>query len=228
MDLQRRLDDLPPDLESLYHKILDSIDPLYLEHASELFQFVHASRSNKVLFLSYGDDTHDAIKRHKVQPLSQEEASSRIDVMRRRVNSRCKGLLEITYEANPLKTPSASSSSCAQAPTIDATVGYLHKTVKHFVESRQIWDGLLAKTKGRYDTDIALCKAYVFQLKVTPHDLIGGTAFWDDVKLCLRYAHFASIKSASGDGQEKLVAILDQLSLTMAELKIRRQRKTGL
>ncbi|KAJ9137859.1 p-loop containing nucleoside triphosphate hydrolase [Pleurostoma richardsiae] len=41
-DLQRRLDQLPGDLESLYDDIFGSIDPLYLEHAAQYFQMMQA------------------------------------------------------------------------------------------------------------------------------------------------------------------------------------------
>lgn len=37
MDLQRRLLELPADLEELFTNMLDSIEPLYKEHASQLF-----------------------------------------------------------------------------------------------------------------------------------------------------------------------------------------------
>lgn len=37
-DLQKRLDYLPSDLERLYDRILQSLDPFYLEHAAQLFK----------------------------------------------------------------------------------------------------------------------------------------------------------------------------------------------
>ena len=39
-DMQRRLDILPPELERLCEKILDSLDPFYLEHAAQLFRLI--------------------------------------------------------------------------------------------------------------------------------------------------------------------------------------------
>ncbi len=35
-DLERRLDSLPPDLETFFKQILDSVDPFYKSHATEL------------------------------------------------------------------------------------------------------------------------------------------------------------------------------------------------
>jgi hypothetical protein len=47
-DLQRRLEFLPPDLQNLYQKILNSPDPFYLEHASQLFHLIRIAREPTV------------------------------------------------------------------------------------------------------------------------------------------------------------------------------------
>lgn len=41
-DLKRRLDDLPEDLEGLYERLIDNIDPFYLEHATQYFTLMKA------------------------------------------------------------------------------------------------------------------------------------------------------------------------------------------
>ena len=95
-DLQRRLALLPPDLENLYEKMLSSLDPFYLEHASQIFQNVRAAEvPPSLLCLSFADEEPDFVINMNVQPLSEDEQFSRADIMRRRLNSRCKGLLEV-------------------------------------------------------------------------------------------------------------------------------------
>lgn len=96
-DLQRRLELIPPGLEDLYGKMLDSLDPFYLEHASQLFQLVRAAyRPLSLLGMSFADeeDVMYAIEA-EVKPLTDEEKLLRCEETRRRLNSRCKGLLEI-------------------------------------------------------------------------------------------------------------------------------------
>lgn len=96
-DLQRRLDLIPPDLEDLYGKILSSFDPFYLEHASQLFQLVRASyRPISLLALSFADEEdHMYAIEAEVRQLTDEEKWIRCEETRRRLNSRCKGLLEV-------------------------------------------------------------------------------------------------------------------------------------
>jgi len=94
-DLQRRLEFLPPDLQSLYQKMFQSLDPFYLEHASQLFQLVRASSSPpSLLCLPFADEDEDDVFQCQVRPLEREEQILKADLMQRRLNSRCKGLLE--------------------------------------------------------------------------------------------------------------------------------------
>ena len=96
-DLQRRLELIPRDLEDLYGKMLDSFDAFYLEHASQLFQLVRASyRPISLLLMSFADeeDASYAIDA-KIEMLTDEEKLLRCEETRRRLNSRCKGLLEV-------------------------------------------------------------------------------------------------------------------------------------
>jgi hypothetical protein len=42
-DLEKRLDQIPPELDNLYSEILASLDPFYLDHASQIFQIARIS-----------------------------------------------------------------------------------------------------------------------------------------------------------------------------------------
>lgn len=56
-DLQRRLSQLPPDLESLYDRILHDLDPFYLEHAAQYFRLMAAcEHPPEALLLSFADE----------------------------------------------------------------------------------------------------------------------------------------------------------------------------
>lgn len=55
-DLQKRLDKLPGNLEDLFKKILDTIQPRYKKHAAELFQIHGAHQSISALRMSFADD----------------------------------------------------------------------------------------------------------------------------------------------------------------------------
>jgi hypothetical protein len=117
LDLQQRLDDLPDDLENLFDKILFGLDPAYKHQASHFFQLYRASRRPlTIMDLAYADecDVEHALRCDNTV-LSQEQIQSKILRARRRLNSRCKGLLEVA------RKDQLSPASLVQ---------YLHRTVK--------------------------------------------------------------------------------------------------
>jgi hypothetical protein len=99
-DLQRRLDGFPTDLEDFYQKIFNSIEPEYVEHACQLFRLAGEARSNlTALALSFADEEDDDLLfKSQVGPLAMEELSDRNEATKRRLNSRCKGLLEVASD----------------------------------------------------------------------------------------------------------------------------------
>ena len=218
-DLQRRLDLLPPELENLYQKMLDSLDPFYLEHASEFFQFIRTTPDRSALFLSYGDDPLDTLLRQKIQPLDVDEEGARIDVIRRRLNSRCKGLLEVcesTYLGLPREAlPFLSDPRGHTTPTL--RVEYLHRTVKDFIHGTDVWEWLLAANKEPYNPDLAICKAYVMTLKAMRSRSLERTTFWSAILRCIKHAQRASMKMRSDSEQEKLCSLLDEVNRAAGE-----------
>lgn len=98
-DLMRRLKDLPADLEMLFQKILDSVDPAYKVNSSQLFQ-IHRTASDhafdlSLLHFSYADEDDRLLWDDEDKPLSRDEYTYRVKSLIRRLDSRTKGLLEI-------------------------------------------------------------------------------------------------------------------------------------
>jgi len=96
-DLQRRINDIPPDLETFYEKMFESIEDFYFEHACQLLQIVGEAKGRlTVVELSFADEEDfDAQLSMPTAPLSPEEKQERYEATKRRLNSRCKGFLEI-------------------------------------------------------------------------------------------------------------------------------------
>ncbi|OCL04539.1 hypothetical protein AOQ84DRAFT_416018 [Glonium stellatum] len=139
VDLQRRLDTIPADLEDLFDKILNSLDPFYFSHACQYFQIVRAAQHPvPLLAFYYVDDeyTNSAMKA-EVKELTLAERTSREEEMRRRLNSRCKGLLESPLEVHENYR--------------DSQVKYLHRTVKDFVELPHIWAKIFNGADDSFD-----------------------------------------------------------------------------
>ncbi len=213
-DLQRRLDLLPPDLEALYDNILKSLDPFYLEHAAQLFEFIEESRDPpSLLLLPFADeeDTESAISK-SIEPASQEDLSLRADTMRRRLNSRCKGFLEVGRTSSD---PDVSNGE---------TVQYLHRTVKDYLASEEAQKILRAATKPSFDPHLSFCAGSLAYLKTINNDrsFLRGGSFWARVKMCLDSASQVRKTSCA-----KRLLLLDELDRTGRTLA-RRFSKHGI
>jgi hypothetical protein len=150
-DLQARLDALPPNLESLFDFILRRLRPEYFKQACETFRLVRSYREapqrvtllNDVfpnpspLGLYFADDidTESCIQAaHRC--LNIEDACRKAEQMSRRINARCKGLLEAQRQHTE--------------PVYDYTVSYLHRTARDYVESDTYWNVVLDSTNHFY------------------------------------------------------------------------------
>ncbi|KAL9610544.1 MAG: hypothetical protein Q9167_004756 [Letrouitia subvulpina] len=128
-DFQQRLDELPPDLDKLYEKILYSLDQRYLEHAAQYFALVEAAEIPlTILQFAYADEEspESALKMTCGRP-DESDISLRVEAMSRRLNSRCKGFLEIDR--------GLGSTNGNGYLTSNVTVQYLHRTVRDFIQS---------------------------------------------------------------------------------------------
>nr|CEG05105.1 unnamed protein product [Fusarium clavum] len=108
-DLQETLDQLPEEIELLYERILESVDSRYREHTAKILQLMSAFKTPpSPLLFWYADEVNfmDRAIQENALKVSPKEALDRVEDIRRRLNSRCKGLLEIhrstTSSSDPL------------------------------------------------------------------------------------------------------------------------------
>ncbi|KAK3325948.1 hypothetical protein B0H66DRAFT_144100 [Apodospora peruviana] len=159
IDLQCRLDSLPSDLEDLYGRIISDLDPFYFEHAAQYFQIMHASvEPPSALLLSFADEPcPDFALKLPLQKLSQEDMLIRVETMRRRVNSRCKGLIEVAgFNLEVLEFKEARG----------ILVQYLHKTVMDYLGKPTVREMLLKRMDSTFDPYLSLCAGTLAMFKV--------------------------------------------------------------
>jgi hypothetical protein len=158
-DLLRRLDRLPEDLEKFFLRILTALDPFYLKQASEFFRFaLEARKPLSLLTFSYVDeiDPDFALKR-EIKPISIEERGARCEEIKRRINSRCKGLLEPCD--SPHVTPQTPDDVVYKTARYE--VGFLHGTVRDFLRTPTVHIRLVAHDTADFDANLALAKAFI-------------------------------------------------------------------
>lgn len=152
--LRDTLDTLPPELENLFDKIIQQLDPKYAQEASELFQFVRAHPADSTLIgLYWSQLSLEDVLRAAIARMSIVDAEYRAKLMQRNVISRCKCLLD-----------------AGSAPDPTGPVTWIHRTVREWLEQPSVWNRIL-DLSPRYDTDVALCLSRFRQAKasVTSH-----------------------------------------------------------
>ncbi|KAF5501329.1 Vegetative incompatibility protein HET-E-1 [Colletotrichum siamense] len=201
-DLRSRLDDLPPDLQSLFRKLLEDLEPSYFQQSSRIFQSVRASHlprasiavgeyksievkgdsheawsSLRLLSLSFIDeDPEEALGNDSQGTMGRHEQGYRAEVMRRQLQSRCKGLLEV---------PTFSTIGP------ESKVEYLHRTVKDFLEEGGGGDFLT--TEDSFDPHVVLCAALIRHaraIRPTEDDMTGMESLADILREFTTQCHW--------------------------------------
>jgi hypothetical protein len=170
-DLQKRLDALPPELEELYDRILSSLDSFYLEHAAQYFTLIQASDvppSLLVLACADEDGSFQSALRDGLDPFTRQSVKLLHETMRRRINSRCKGLLEIGSSPTPIYKQSAEHNEWFTFELEGSTVQYLHRTVKDYMEGHEIQERLKSAMQSNYDPHLSHCIGTLITIKHTP------------------------------------------------------------
>ncbi|XTI82353.1 hypothetical protein V2W45_1337546 [Cenococcum geophilum] len=150
-DLQKRLDSLPSDLQELFDRLLERLDTFYFRHACQLIRIVRAaSIPLTVLVMSFADeDNRKAAIRAKVKALTKTGVADREDEIRRRLNSRSKGLIEVSESKK---------------------VQILHRTVKDFIDTLRNWTKIVKAAREFFDPVFMPCSAYLFKIKTVNPD----------------------------------------------------------
>ena len=95
-DLVAQLDSLPFGLEQLFTKLIGSLNIRHLRHACQLFRLFAVKTRPMLLELWFADcENDDPALRSEARPLSRSEILVRLGTMKRQLNSRCRGLLEV-------------------------------------------------------------------------------------------------------------------------------------
>ena len=160
-DFQRRLDELPPELEKLYEKILQSLDSFYLPHAAQYFALVESAGTPLTILQFAFADEESSESALMIRPgsISQSEILLRIESFARRLSSRCKGFVKTGRALQGANTEENRNRSS------DITVQYLHRTVRDFIKSPKAQTFLQSSTNPDFDASIQLVVAFLMDLK---------------------------------------------------------------
>ena len=101
-----------------------------------------------------------------VAPISETEVHARYESRKRRLNSRCKGLLEVHHLTN-------------EAPFSSPSVGYLHRTVRHLILMNVIKEMIGSIHYKTFDFNLELCESLLAQLKFLTSTSTNNKNSWN-------------------------------------------------
>ncbi|KAF2807226.1 uncharacterized protein BDZ99DRAFT_337271, partial [Mytilinidion resinicola] len=160
IDLQRRLRQFPSDLEAFFMHIFTSLDSIYQAQTARAFQVAIATTeplAPKIYwFLDMEEEDPDFALKMEQIPESSAELHFRTTEIQKRLNGRCKGLLEITADEE-LELPFLKRDDVKR-------VDFLHRTVKDFLMSKDMQTLLSSWAGTTFDANIAICKTLLAQI----------------------------------------------------------------
>ncbi|KAM0472543.1 hypothetical protein ACHAPX_008700 [Trichoderma viride] len=178
--LEQRIEALPTGLIPYFDHILQTIDPEYRELAARMF-FITTLTTEPLSMLAYSllddiDENPEIAMSTPIRAFSEKEIQKRRERTRRRLDGRCKGLLEINED------PSADLF-------FKYRVDFLHRTVREFLQTDQIQEELGSRF-NKFNAEQSLCHAYLAQVKFVPttgayfikcgplYHLVDNVIFW--------------------------------------------------
>lgn len=190
-DLQKRLRDFPETLDRFFSHMIASIEPIYREQTAQAFKFaLEAERPLSLMTYSFLDEEDlDDVVTAPLDPLTSQEILSRQDNMRRRLNGRCKGLLEVV-SISPKKSQMRERNIYVnqfQAPT----VLFHHRTVRDFLHTKDMQNMLLEYLEPSFEPKSRICKALLRQLKAIKYSALEGSE-WLPRRLLHQLTHYAA------------------------------------
>ncbi|KAI1367115.1 hypothetical protein F5Y08DRAFT_299480 [Xylaria arbuscula] len=229
-ELRTRLEELPPNLEALYANILENLDERYLSHASRLFQIVRACKDSPTLLLIGLADLEedDRAIQASVHQIPMMERFAICKNMRRKLASRCRGLLDIhprfprrlDGDNSPLNVKSFSESTSLDGDgggvgysMANMKVQYLHRSVLDYIERPEVWSWLVSIHKEPFDPHLPLLRATVLEAKsrLGPSKKITNAAPALLLYLSIQYAKESLAMCSTKKQVREVVLLLDEV-----------------
>ncbi|KAI1651407.1 uncharacterized protein F4817DRAFT_130607 [Daldinia loculata] len=150
-DMRRRLNNIPSDLEVFFKQILDSVEPFYHQKLATTLRIALAARQ-PASFLVYSfhddeDEDPDYALKLPVESLSARRIEIKKKQISRRLNGRCRGLLEFNPNSG--------------------YVEFLHRTVMDYLRTQNTSTYLESKSPPGFNPTLSLLKATVAYIKST-------------------------------------------------------------
>ncbi|KAK1752365.1 hypothetical protein QBC47DRAFT_306088 [Echria macrotheca] len=205
--LQSRLEMFPEDLDGFFRHMIATIPQMYRHHTLRLFEMVKsAPEPQYAMAFSFVDEVEtdpELLLSLPIHKMLDSEIEWRLDQVRRRLDARGKGLLELIVDDK-------------LGPYTGSKIDFLHRTVYEFLHRS---DGLGVlfqdnQTSNSPSTPLVMCAALLATLKRDPDD----RARQDMVPKMFEWARRVS---NGNEAQTKLVNVLREGQAACDKMRLR-------
>ncbi|KAK7914010.1 hypothetical protein PG985_011713 [Apiospora marii] len=205
VDLKKRLDALPRDLNKYFERIiLVDVADFYHGQCAEMFSAT-LEGSEDIPLLTYwfmGEEPEYALKL-ETKPLAPQQVNKRFKEIKRRLKACCKGMLEVQYLA-----PMGEEASLPSSILFNWKVTFLHRTVRDFLLLGETQEILRRWHSASFNPHECICRAVLAQIKISSEE----PRYWvEDSPVSQLYTLFdRHSKLLQAQGQDRHVDILRQ------------------
>ncbi|KAF7926341.1 uncharacterized protein EAE98_006636 [Botrytis deweyae] len=160
-ELEARLEDIPPGLEEVFDRILNTIEKCYRHQTSQIIQMCLSSPTKGMwpvitfAFLDEEKNNPDYALLAKLNPWPVDHYNREQYITRKRVIARCRDFMDFT-----------GCWTCSPLPHVFTM--FLHRTVEEFFLRPAMQKLLLEWTKHPFNPHLSLCRSFIMHLKVFP------------------------------------------------------------
>ena len=166
--LEKRVAELPPDLESYFQRVLDDIAPAYRKDTARLLMtMLWAWKPLPLISLHMAMSHANDGNLKTYQGVNDGEFAEKMnESLKKQVHARCKDFLEIEvdpdFQENSFSRTRESQAHCQYR------VDFLHLTVRDFLEETSMKSQLLEWVEGSFDPSICVCTCLRFWITTLP------------------------------------------------------------
>ncbi|KAM0169656.1 hypothetical protein ACHAPC_011243 [Botrytis cinerea] len=208
--LRGRLEHLPADLGDYFLQMLETIEDVYRVQTAQIFQIAVISSYPLPLLLfnflaQVTNAPHSNINTNThVQRFTSQDITTVTDKMKTYINARCKDLLEIYVDNDP-----------EEVNCLRNKVGFLHRTAKDFLMTKDIQEVLGSRLPSKFDARITLCNLYLRQLESLPLKEDDGSWLLTRLSNMTRELIYYTFEAERINGVAEIL-LLDKLHQTLS------------
>ncbi|KAI9734368.1 MAG: hypothetical protein M1834_002474 [Cirrosporium novae-zelandiae] len=208
-DFRRKVQGLPSDLHEFMMQILRNLEKDYLSQAAVMFKVALHNTPLFLMTLSFIDEEDPNFPLDvDDRGISEDEIQERIDTAQRRLNSRCKGLLESFPVRRRARVRHPNSFFIH-------TVDFMHRTAQEFLKTEDAQKILQPHLRNAPNPNVCLLRAFIAEIKSFPVSTSSGQVSLSELFVLVENSLYYASEAEISTGLPQTV-LLDEMDRIMS------------